>query len=181
MKTLVKPGIIIALSLLAVVQALERLAPPAPLGSGLAPRLAGDTIPAVMVQALEPQNADLKPVLLESIGHKDCVLYYFFETSCDACETGANDWRGIKAVPGASVVWVNVAGPAKDAVAFLEKHGIVAPAFQVSEAEDGFAALGVEGTPSLWAVRNGVIRATRLGFRRTPPDSVSGALCSGGS
>jgi hypothetical protein len=124
----------------------------------------GDTLPDVPLVTADGADTSLDLVLAGA----PCHLIVFYNKDCRFCEIRAPLWRGIEEVNGLPVLWISVPAPRRDALAFLVRHGISAPALILPDVNTSHR-VGVFGTPlSMIVDRQRMI----LSYTATDPEKV---------
>ena len=136
-------------------------------------RGAGDAVPHLDMPLRSIVPGTVATYRLRDVLASRCVILYFFDPACPACEIGADKWRGVSNSwwpPGLDVVWVAL-GDYAAAGAFLRSRGLQMRALA---AEDTLARrkLGVRSVPSAWAVVADTIRVVKVGASSTSADSL---------
>lgn len=151
-------------------------------------RLPDRQVPTLETAAILPGDTllDARVIRYEAASHRTttlsaaldsdaCQLVAFFDSECPICEQIAFDWRGLRYVvigeDTLRISWVAISPTDTGASLFMHRNNLGDDWLTLQSDEDR-AALGVFGTPLLYAVGPGLVFRGRTGRIPATIDSI---------
>lgn len=132
-----------------------------PRGQRVAPIVvSGDLVPSDIRLISDGRSVELADVA----GAEACVVLYFFDPHCPACEEYAPNWQGVRglgpndAIP---VAWVAMNPNEQEVDAFMERFDLGPANYRLRRVEDGYL-IGIPSVPLIWGVSGDVVRHVSL-------------------
>lgn len=148
----------------------------------VSPVRVGEVVPDVSVEAVDPGSDEVRHSLRDWIPSNGCVLVYFFDPACGACQIAAPDWSSIphleKEDTTIPIVWVNIVPGAAEASRFMAEFDLRGDLVHLG-AEASAQDARITAVPTVWGVTAQHVAHLSQGVLYTAPSVLPTDWCEG--
>jgi hypothetical protein len=147
----------------------------------VSPIRVGDLIPDVPVQVVSAETrVPERNSLRDWIPNDACVLVYFFDPACGACQVAAPDWNSVPHLQGEDTVipilWVNIVPSAAEASRFKAEFDLRGQLVYLGTGASAQDAR-ITGVPTVWGVSAHRVAHLSQGVMQTSPGVLPTEWC----